>query len=350
MSLNKKKILFLFTELSGYMINCFNFALEKSFELHVVAYPVNKEAPFSLIQDKLINRYDRRDYSNSSALIKLIHDLNPGLILISGWADKDYLKAINKSSTNKKVILMDNPWKSSLKQHLWSFIFKNRYKKIFDAIWIPGKPQYKYALNLGFKNSNIFEGLYTCDDTLFNIKNLNKDNSSNTRIFLFIGRYVKEKGVEELWDNFIQLNSQNHNKWQLWCVGTGELWEDRVLDKNIKHFGFIQPDNLCEIVSKCNVYILPSKYEPWGVSLHEMVSLGMPALVSDTVGSSTCFVKDNINGFIFSHEIANDLKDKMIKIMQLSSIELNKMGKESLHLSKIISTEKWLETLNNIYD
>ena len=41
-------VLFLFTELSGYVLACFNYASENGFNVHVVNYPVNKDAPFEL--------------------------------------------------------------------------------------------------------------------------------------------------------------------------------------------------------------------------------------------------------------------------------------------------------------
>ena len=98
------------------------------------------------------------------------------------------------------------------------------------------------------------------------------------------------------------------------------------------------------------MYILPSKYEPWGVSLHEMVSAGMPVLVSKDVGSRGCFIEDEVNGLVFSHKIKNDFKDKLLKMTQYSSSELLNMGKESVHLSNKFSTTTWMETLNKIHD
>ena len=45
-----KKIVILFTELSGYMLKCFDLAQKDNFQIHVINYPVNKEAPFQFIK------------------------------------------------------------------------------------------------------------------------------------------------------------------------------------------------------------------------------------------------------------------------------------------------------------
>ena len=52
--MKNKTILFLFTELSGYMLSCFKNASVNGFEIHVVNYQTNSEAPFEI--DKSINK------------------------------------------------------------------------------------------------------------------------------------------------------------------------------------------------------------------------------------------------------------------------------------------------------
>ena len=96
--------------------------------------------------------------------------------------------------------------------------------------------------------------------------------------------------------------------------------------------------------------MLPSKFEPWGVVLHEMVTSGMPVLVSDQVGSLHTFLNNNVNGMSFSYLIKDDLKNKLLKFMHLSDGELLKMGEESVLLSKKTTPAKWVETLNQIYE
>ena len=346
--IRSKKVLFLFTELSGYILNSFENALSVGFEVHVINYPVNNQAPFKFIKNNNIFFYERSDFKSSCDINTLIINIKPGAIFISGWIDKDYLNIVKNSSIkSKKILMLDNPWRGTLFQNIWALYFNFFYKSKFDCIWVPGKPQTKYAKKLGFKKDYIFEGLYTCNNRIFN-STLSKFKKS--KVILFVGRYVKEKGLEELWQNFVSINSTLDSKWQLWCVGTGNLWNDRIKDSNIKHFGFVQQEKLVEIIAGSDIYVLPSKYEPWGVSLHEMVSMGKPVLVSDIVGSSYSFAKNDVNGFIFSHKKTNDFKSKMKKLMKLSKEDLEKMGKESLNLSKSISTNSWVKTLNKIYD
>jgi glycosyltransferase involved in cell wall biosynthesis len=350
-NINSKRILFLFTELSGYFLNCLCYAKKSGYEVHVVHYEVNNEAPFNLDLYNQLFLYRRNEFSKFNVLSAFVEGLNPSLIFVSGWIDQNYLKIIKKHSlVRKNVLLIDNPWKGTLKQKIWSFYFIFFYKKYFDFIWLPGLPQKRYAKKLGFKKDEIFEGLYTCDERVFNFKTKLNNRNKSLKKLLFIGRYIDQKGVIELWDTFIKVNNEVDDKWELWCIGTGKLWDQRIINENIKHFGFVQPEKIPEIVSKCHFYVLPSKYEPWGVSLHEMISVGKPVLVSKNVGSSYCFVKHEVNGFVFSHNKPNDFEYKLRKVMKLSNKDVEKMGEESVHLSRIFSTDKWVKTLNNIYE
>ena len=57
--------------------------------------------------------------------------------------------------------------------------------------------------------------------------------------FLFVGRYIKRKGLLDLWESFVQLQEESPNDWELWCVGKGPLYKDRIIHPKIKHFGFV---------------------------------------------------------------------------------------------------------------
>ena len=91
-----KKILFLFTELSGYMLHCFQIAKQSGFEIHVINYPINKEAPFEFKSENEIYLYDRKQFNSKQDLLNIIRKLSPQLLLVSGWIDDLYLKIVKE--------------------------------------------------------------------------------------------------------------------------------------------------------------------------------------------------------------------------------------------------------------
>ena len=354
--MNNKTILFLFTELSAYVLACFRYACENEFIIHVVNYPTNSNAPFQLEKSfkKSLFFHSKTQFNTKKKINDLVLEIDPKLIFVSGWMDKDYFKfSLDRNYRYKKILLLDNTWLGSLKQNFWSLIFKYMFKSAFHGVWVPGDEHKLYARKLGFNSDEIHDGLYTCDTKLFNSLYLNtqlQKKSNFPKIFLFVGRYDNVKGLRELWSSFINAVEMNNFNWELWCVGTGKLWSSRVKHPLIKHFGFVQLEELKEIIQDAGVYILPSKYEPWGVTLHEMVSSGMPVLISENIGSKIYFFKEKINGMSFSHSKKNDLENKIYNMIKLSNHELFVMGQESVSLSKSFSLDSWLATLNKIYD
>ncbi len=128
---------------------------------------------------------------------------------------------------------------------------------------------------------------------------------------------------------------------ELWCVGAGDEWDNKVEHEKIQHFGFVQPAELQKYIEQTSVYILPSKFEPWGVSVQEFAISGFPMIVSDAVGSGEKYLKEN--GFIFKAGDSGALKQVMMKFMKMNDKELIEMGKGSHKIGMSFTNKMWAE-------
>lgn len=342
-----RKFVFLYTEIAGYFLACVNKLAElPGVEVHIFRYPVNKEAPFEFKATKNVFLYEKNSFHNK-ALLKKISEINPDIIICSGWVDDDYLKIIKTYDGKVPTLLgFDNKWENSLKQNIASVIAPLFLTKNFSHCFVPGQKQKKYAMKLGFSEKQILSGLYSADFDLFNAHykiNAETKKAAFPKKFLYAARYVKHKGIEDLWAAFIELQNEFPNDWELWCAGTGEVTP--VYHPRVKHFGFIQPENLGEIISKTGVYVLPSHFEPWGVSLHEFAAAGFPLVCSDEVGASEIFLEDGANGFLFRPGSLPELKTCLKKIMRMPENELWAMSERSVEKARIITPGKWAASL-----
>lgn len=238
------KILILYYELAGYNIVCFEH-LNKFEEVHVVAYPVNSEAPFKFkVSDKII--IHDRNKLDVDGLRSLYKKINPQLLYCAGWGDQDYL-TISEESNVPTLLGFDNEWEGTLRQRGAILLKKRKFQKLFDYAFVPGVNQKKFALKLGFSERNILQGAYSCDYDHYHAfaeKFRATKKSDFPKRFIYVGRYIKRKGIFELWEAFKQLQDEYPNEWELWCIGTGDEYENRVEHPKIKHFGFVQPDDM----------------------------------------------------------------------------------------------------------
>ena len=339
------KFLFLYTEIAEYFLACCN-ELSQHGEVHIIRWPVNKEAPFQFQVNEKIKLYSKADY-DFSQLQKLVNSINPDVIICSGWIDKDYLK-ITKSYFKKIPTIMtcDTHWRGDFKQRLAMIVSRFTLLNIFSHAWVPGQIQKQYVLNLGFKDNAIQTGFYSCDlshfESIYQSQKTQKQQQFPKR-FLFVGRYYEFKGIKELWQAFIELQTEQPNEWELWCLGIGDI--EPVIHPKIKHFGFVQPKDLATYTAQTGVFILPSRFEPWGVVVHEFAASGFPLLLSNQVGAKEQFLQETKNGFEFKSENISDLKATLKKIISLSDAQLLDMSAHSTVLAKTISQTSWVTNL-----
>ncbi len=348
MTLPIRNILFLYTEIAPYFLACCNTLAKKyGVKVHIIRYPVNDEAPFLFTETGMdVILYNRKNY-NAQQLVDLVKSLSPSVIICSGWIEGEYLK-ICKLFFGKipTVLTMDTHWRGDLKQHIATLLGPFYLLKRFSNVWVPGNIQKKYALKLGFKEWQIARGFYSADTNYFSsLYELITDEKKKyfPKRFIYVGRYYEFKGITNLWNAFIELQNENPNEWELWCLGTGTVAP--VVHPKIKHYGFIQPEYLLDYAKNTGVFVMPSLYEPWGVVLHEFAIMGFPVIVSGRVGAAEVFVKDGENGFLVEIENISSLKEKLKSIMQLSPKKLTLMGEESRKLAFQITPDKWADTV-----
>lgn len=340
---------FLYTEIAEYFLASCNRLAEHG-EVHIIRWPVNKEAPFRFEVNPAIRLYSKQDYSLPQ-LQELVASLKPDVLICSGWIDRDYLK-ISKDYFRKipTVMTCDTHWTGSFKQRLATVLSRFTLLRIFSHAWVPGGIQRTYALKLGFSPDHIHTGFYSCDLGFFNHvyeSQRSQKESLFPKRFLYVGRYYDFKGIRELWQAFTELQQEQPCDWELWCLGAGDL--EPAQHPKIRHFGFVQPKDLGNYTSQTGVFVLPSRFEPWGVVVHEFAASGFPLLLSEPVGARSAFLKEGVNGFVFKAGDVGSIKEQLKRVIAQSDTQLLEMGAQSHALAQAISPDSWVNTLLDIF-
>ena len=149
--------------------------------------------------------------------------------------------------------------------------------------------------------------------------------------FLFVGRIMKEKGVDELFAAFKKLKKEFGDKVFLEIVGFFEdeyksVIEDLEKENIIKFHGF-QTDAR-PFYKNCNCVVLPSYHEGLSNVLLESSAIGRPVITSDIPGCKET-VNDRKTGFLVNVKDSDDLYEKMKKFVLLSYNEKSIMGKNA---------------------
>jgi glycosyltransferase involved in cell wall biosynthesis len=341
------KMLFLHTEMSGYFLSCLRELEQQGVEVHIVQWPVNPEAPFRFDYPDTFHRYRRNDLDDSE-LVNLAKQIDPVLICATGWMDNGYLQvAAAFKDIVPTIMMMDNQWKGSIRQWVGTLASKKLLHTRFSHAWVPGDPQHTFARKLGFAPEQILGNLYSCDFTHFSeyyTKALPLKEESFPNRFLYVGRYVDFKGVEDLWEAFVGLEVD----WELWCAGTGPLVDKFPDDSRIRDVGFVQPEEMDKLITACGVFVFPSRVEPWGVALHEMTAAGMPVICSSEVGAASRFLEEGKNGTSFQAGSVTALTEAMNHMAEQTDEALLEMGAHSSLLAGKVTPEAWAKILVNL--
>ena len=127
----------------------------------------------------------------------------------------------------------------------------------------------------------------------------------DTFVFLFVGRIVGDKGVNELVEAFVKLN-EKHPQTRLWLVGTYEEHLDPVseITRNlidtcgaIRFLGPKLADDLRQVYVDADCFVMPSYREGFPNTVLEAGAMNLPSIVTDINGSREIII-EGVNGFI----------------------------------------------------
>ena len=288
-------------------------------------------------------------------LFKVIKDGRYDIIWIHGWGSiTNILAIIYAKQLNIKILLRGENgihmpqgtiFKKFLKKRLLNYLFKKI--DIFLAI---GSMNKKFYESYGINESKIILMPYAVDNEYFKNKsdyfrklssNIKKslDIQENSKIILYASKLTRRKNSLDLllaYKNLIENTPIDYP--YLLFVGSGEMESELKrmvkiynLDR-VKFLGFMNQSELPKYYELCDVFVLPSSSEQWGLVINEVMNHSKPIIVSDEVGCGPDLVENNVNGFIYkcgdvshleiclSTLLADDIKKKQMSVASYQKI------------------------------
>lgn len=260
----------------------------------------------------------------------------------------------------KKFVLWTEDWNWNIKTTKRKLVkfFARIIVKNSDAIILPGTKQKECVMYLGASPSKVFlmpnasnisQTPTESPDKIVKLKSSpNMVNTSNLRdqypsfkdkkIVLFVGRLVKQKGVDYLLNAFSTLK-KGMNDVVLVIIGKGDyekklkkMAEDLQIEKDVCFQGHVDNDLLKNYYGPSDLCVVPSitheMVDAWAFVVNEAMYYENPVIASDAVGSAFDMIKNGENGFIVPEKDSKALYNAMKVI--LSNDEMReKMGKRS---------------------
>ncbi len=81
--------------------------------------------------------------------------------------------------------------------------------------------------------------------------------------------------------------------------------------ERIVYHGFQPPEELPRFFAEADVFVLPSRYDGWGVVVNQALGAGLPLICSDAVGAAHDLIEEEVNGSLFPAGNAEALLARM---------------------------------------
>ena len=168
----------------------------------------------------------------------------------------------------------------------------------------------------------------------------------------FAGRIIERKG----WRTFLgaaEYVLDKHPNTKFLVAGEGQekdkllqLLDHRHLNKNIKYIGYVS--DMVWFYSLLNCFVMPSHWEPMGLTEIEAQAMGVP-VISSNVEALNEIINDGENGLLFEVKNEKDLAEKIKKLLDSDKNrqELIKGGRETV---KNYCLNKYITSMNLIYE
>lgn len=181
-----------------------------------------------------------------------------------------------------------------------------------------------------------------------------KESAQKDKIIIgSCGRLTKQKGYEYLIEAAAKIDLPNV---EFWIAGDGDLrynYENLIREYNLmdkfKLLGF--REDVSDILNNIDIFILPSLWEPFGISIIEAISIGKPVIatkvggISEVLGDCGILIKPaNVDEIVESIKLLAGDENLRKSLGQKAEDRFNKYFTQEIMGEKTISVYK--EVLN----
>jgi hypothetical protein len=281
---------------------------------------------------------------NSSEKISLIHahGSSPddyGGYLLSKKLNIPYVLTVHGDSVYS-LINFPSRFKNSKKAMLNADAVIGVSSKVTERISkITGRTQGVYK---------IYNGYNKVDTSKLSQKSSEKIN------ILFAANLIERKGCEQVL-RAIAILKEKHKNLKLVIAGGGKLFKkmtDLAEKLNISNFtefeGNVIHNELIKLMSKCDIFILPSYNEALGVVYLEAMSLKKPIIASYGEGI-TDLVEDHVSALLVFPQDIKNIAEKLEWLITDKDLR-NKIGEEGYKIIKDLTWEKNAKKTIEVYN
>lgn len=277
------------------------------------------------------------------------HDLGetlPAITFTAGWSVPSFMRLAREArrAGGKVVCMCDNSFRGDPRQIAGAVVYRLRYSRLFDHVWVPGKSGSRLMRCFGVPAHRLSEGLYTADTTVFRCT---APIESRPLRFVFAGQFVDRKNVLCLCEAFLRFRRAIAGPCDLHLYGSGPLRHRIPSHPDIHVHPFATPTRLSAALNQARCLVLPSNLDHWGLVVHEAASCGTLLIASRATGAAQDLCVPTNSRLVDASSI-DDIFGAFHWVASLDPHHLAAASRESRRLAAAFSIERWGDTFRAI--
>lgn len=290
--------------------------------IHLIEQTMNRRGKNPLQELQLLRDY-RRIIKQVLPDMIITYTIKPGIYggLLARWMKIPYVVNITGLGTafQKKGMLRTlivRLWRMALRSAKCVFFENQENAQVFENHGIVAKDKIYVLHGAGVNLDDFPLEAYPTE--------------TDVNRFLFIGRVMREKGIDELLCAMEQLHSQYQNitlDVVGWCEEDYEGKLAELQSQGIIHFHGFQKD-VKPYIRQAHAFVLPSYHEGMANTLLEAAAMGRPLITSRIHGCMEA-VRDGETGFLCEVKNVQSLVQQMENFINLSYEQKQQMGQFS---------------------
>jgi len=198
-------------------------------------------------------------------------------------------------------------WKRRVKRIFWPFLFR-----IPDQVIVPSSGSFDLMRSLGIPDDRITLTPYVVDSDWWLAESARVDRdavrtswgaSPKDIVILFCAKLQPWKRPLDLLQAFAKVSLPNA---RLIFAGEGPLRSSLEAEASacgvtsrVRFLGFVNQTQLPSTYTACDLLVLPSSYDAFGVVVNEAMLCGCPVAASDHVGAARDLIAHGRTGFVY---------------------------------------------------
>ncbi len=314
-------------------------------------------------------KYALREWRKGGAIISYLRNIEAQVVVVMGYNDLGRLRVINWCKRAGIACFLFGDCNIRCDRvfglrWLVKFILFYWLRRRVSGFLACGEMGRRYFTKYGVSPKKIFYFPYEPDCDRFSRVEITKvqhvrekyDLNKGRYRFVFCGRFEQQKRVDLLIRAFLEI-ADRRPMWDVVLIGSGS--QENVLRRMIPmhlRSRFVWPglvsdlDELSALYHSCDVFVLPSAVEPWGVVVQEAAACGLALICSSVCGAGYELVQQGKNGWIFDNGNVFHLRDLLLEISSdFARLEVFKkesqllLGKWRLSFDPVVGLRNALE-------